>query len=311
MAGVVGIDVGATKTVAIAMHAGKVLAAKKIPTSGGGFAKIIDAAAWLAKEISRGHAEKIGVCMAGQVEDGTVFLMPNRDLQGKFDVKKYLEKKTGADVRVGNDGQCFALAEWRMGAAIGCRDVLGITIGTGIGGGIISAMDAKNAGAAIRQRKMAAGAFGGGALLHGAHSQAGEIGHMKLFGRGIACPCGGHGCFERYCGGAGIEAQHFAATGIARSAKEIMEAKGTACECLAKNSASVLGIGLASLANIIDPEMIVLGGSLSEAYCRTPLFGIVKKSYQRECLPRLKSMKIVKAKLEHPSAVGAALLFEG
>ena len=168
-------------------------------------------------------------------------------------------ERLGCDVAVDNDATCAALAEWRLGAAIGVDDMVLVTLGTGIGGGLVA----------------------GGALQRGAHGFAGEFGHMVVDPDGPPCPCGRRGCWERYASGAGLAllAREAAvgrparrgrrAAGGDRRAARRGRARRRARRRRRRRCAVIdefarwVALGLVNLTNVLDPAMFVLGGGLA------------------------------------------------
>jgi len=177
-----------------------------------------------------------------------------------FDAASALSARLAQDVKVTNDATCAALAEWRTGAGRGVDDMIMITLGTGIGGGVVA----------------------GGRLLLGAHGYIGEFGHMTIDPDGPSCPCGQRGCWERYASGSAIalEAKRVVATGRLR---RLLDASGSAdgitsedvvaaatdgdADAIAvlEHFAMWLSVGLANLALAFDPALFVIGGGLSRA----------------------------------------------
>jgi glucokinase len=158
-------------------------------------------------------------------------------------IKKILEKKFHTRTAVDNDARCFALGE---AARLGKKNLVGITLGTGFGGGIVI----------------------GGEIYHGLGS-AGEFGHMTLHPGGRACTCGNAGCLEEYVSGRGIEKDSEKIYGerINPEALANMARKGDGkarqmFETFGRN----LGIGLANISNILNPEIISVGGGISQAH---------------------------------------------
>jgi glucokinase len=192
-----------------------------------------------------------------------------------------------------NDARCFTLAEAMMWAGKGYGIVLGITLGSGIGGGLVMAkIKTKNP-----KFKIYKGAFGG----------AGEIGHMVLDFKGPKCSCGSNGCFEKYASEkfiktksklSSIELEERAKNGIGY-AKKIYEEFG-------RN----LGVGLANLVNVLDPEIIVIGGGFAKSAF------LILEPARKEMKKRIlstesrKNVKIEITKLgDFAGALGSALLF--
>ena len=158
-------------------------------------------------------------------------------------LKEDLERALGRPVRLENDANCFALSEARDGAGDGARVVFGVILGTGVGGGIV----------VERQ------------LLVGRNAIAGEWGHNPLPLPGPKdlplprCYCGRSGCIETYLCGLALEREHRSLTGQERDAREVALADGEAIERYVER----LARSLAAVVNVLDPEVIVLGGGLS------------------------------------------------
>jgi glucokinase len=211
-------------------------------------------------------------------------------------------------VRAGNDATCAAWAERTIGAAAGRDDVVLVTLGTGIGGGIVA----------------------GGRLLLGANGFAGEIGHMVVDPHGPRCPCGKRGCWERFGSGSGLgrlgreAAQAGQAHRVAELAGGDPEAvRGehvTAAAAEGDEEAMAvmaqfgwwLALGLANLANVFDPQCFVVGGGLVAA--GAVLFDPLKTAFADlvEAVQYRPPIDILPAELgERAGAIGAALLAAG
>ncbi|MFM8491248.1 MAG: ROK family protein, partial [Candidatus Methylopumilus sp.] len=147
------------------------------------------------------------------------------------------------DVVIENDANCFALAEAIMGAGIGYPSVFGVIMGTGCGGGIV--FDGK-----IRQ---------------GPQNIAGEWGHMVIDPRGSPCYCGANGCVESFISGGGLEKRIKDKTGSTISAMDFfkMPLKDESLKKIKQDFYARFGQALANLINILDPDIVVLGGGLS------------------------------------------------
>ncbi|MBS3069121.1 ROK family protein [Candidatus Micrarchaeota archaeon] len=280
----VAVDVGATKIHSAYFSSGKIVSQARFPTPHKSKAALLSA---IKKAISALHAtpSSIGVCVPGFVHKGIVYGLPNIGIMRKFSLAAELSKEYKCKVSVQNDSKCFILAEWKKGAAKGAQNALGITFGSGIGGGAII----------------------NGKPYEGASNQAAEFGHMKIQIMGIKCPCGGFGCFERYSSGSGIEGIFRHAGGKRLSAKEILGSKERLAVSVSKNTAFIAGIGTASLANIFNPQTIVLGGSVCGAYMGKYKRNFLK-GFSSAALPLIKNTKIRKARLQNASLWGAYLL---
>ena len=246
----VGIDVGGTKMLAVAVDQSRptdVLVQHLVPTPStpeGVIAGLID----LARRC--GVEGRLGIGLAGLVEDGNVLRSaPNLQCMIDVPVRDAVERELGTSVRIDNDATCALVAEMSYGAAQGVDDVVLVTLGTGIGGGV-----------AI-----------GGAVRRGAHGFAGEPGHMCIDPSGPLCVCGRHGCWERYASGAGLVslAQQrglgSAVDGQAITGEGLVDlALAGDIDALAvwADFEQWLARGLANLADVLDPELFVIGGGL-------------------------------------------------
>lgn len=303
----VGVDLGGTKCLGVLVEDGKVVGELRMPTPAGDRA-ILDALVHVAGEVGGGsRLDGVGVGVPGLVDrDGVLRFAPNLPGVTDLPIRSVLEQALGVSVRVDNDATCAAWGERHLGAAQGYDDVILVTLGTGIGGGIVT----------------------GGNLLRGANGFAGEIGHMVVDPGGPACPCGQRGCWERYASGGGLGRLGAAAAADGRASRVLALAGGTADLVRGEHvtaaaaegdpeAQGVLGelgwwvaLGLANLANVFDPQAFVLGGGLVEAGdlllgpVRAAFGGMLTGgSYRPE-------IAIVAAVLgEDAGAIGAAQLF--
>src|SRR5688500_15268850 len=249
----------------------------------------------------RGAIQAASVVVPGLVNSSNklVIQVPAIPCLDNFALKEVLAKELGWPVVLENDANAAALGEMWMGAARGCRTIICITLGTGVGGGII--LDGK--------------------LWRGADGSAGEVGHTPVDPQGgVKCKCGSTGCLEMFASGTAIvrltrEAlprhPHSILGGDGLSAKEVFEAgmKGDtlALEVFERMGRS-LGIGIANLLNLLNPEVVVIGGKVANAW---PLFG---EALQQEIRLRAfplpaKSVRIVPAECgDDAGLLGAAKL---
>ena len=265
MAVSVGVDVGGTKILAIAMEGSGRRVGKEVrrPTPHGTPA-LLDAIVGVISEVrsSAGEIDAVGLGIPGLVDrDGRLAVGPN--LPGIEDVafRDELQRRLNLPVAVDNDATCATWAEVRLGAAKGSDEAFLVTFGTGIGGGIVA----------------------GGALQRGAHGFAGEPGHMVVDPKGPPCPCGRRGCWERFASGSGLGrlARDAAEAGRGRRLVELaggdvddvrgehvtraaMEGDTEAIEVF-REFGWWAALGIANLVNILDPEIVVVGGGLVEA----------------------------------------------
>ena len=261
----IGVDVGGTKCLGVVLTAdGQITAEHRVPTPKDAH-DVVDAIAGLASELQGAApaATRIGVGAPGLIDvNGVLRFAPNLGAAAELPLRAELEHQlSGSTIVVENDANCAAWGEWVSGAARGVDDVLMITLGTGIGGGIIL----------------------GGSLFRGANGFAGEIGHVVVDPNGPACPCGQRGCWERYASGSGLGwlAREAAVAGRAVRVVELAggdpesvrgehvtraAAEGDAqAQAVMDRFAWWVALGLANLANTFDPSRFVLGGGLVEA----------------------------------------------
>ncbi len=252
------------------------------------------------KNIDDADVAGVGIGVPGAVDgNGNVMQAVNLGW-GKFNIRDELHSLVKLPVKAGNDANVAALGECWKGGGKGYKDMLMVTLGTGVGGGII--VDGK--------------------ILNGATGSGGEIGHIHLQDDEVeACGCGNHGCFEQYA----------SATGAVRVAKRVLEASDADSklrhmdfECkdifdLAKEGDELaveatkkygdyLGRGLAAVASTINPEIIVLGGGVSKG--GEMLFDLLKPSYEKYVFPGCKDVKFALAELGNDAGIfGAAKMF--
>jgi len=249
----IGVDLGGTKIEAIALSPGGQEIARLRVTTPRDYAACLDAIAALVRKLDRagGAAGTVGVGIPGTVvpQTGLVKNANSTWLNGQ-PLERDLAGRLGRPVRVMNDANCFALSEATDGAAAGAPVVFGVILGTGVGGGIV--VD--------------------GRCLPGANLIAGEWGHNPLPWAtpdeqpGPPCYCGKHGCVESWLSGPGFEHDHTERTGITVSGREIVRAAASGDASATATLARYhdrLSRALASLINVLDPDVVVLGGGMS------------------------------------------------
>ena len=261
-----GVDLGGT-TVKIAYfdQEGRLLDKWEIPTvtADAGRQILPDIAGSIRQyihenAIDTGTILGIGIGVPGPVDDtGTVNRCVNLGW-GELNISETLSSLTGFPVKAGNDATVAALGECWKGGGQGCRNMIMVTLGTGVGGGIVI----------------------GGNVLHGAHGAGGEIGHLVLNrDETEVCGCGKKGCVEQYCSATGIVriARQFLAASEGASSlrdlenltcKDVFDA-GSAGDPLAleilEQVYAYMGEFLANICCVVDPEAVVLGGGVSKA----------------------------------------------
>ncbi|HEV8064480.1 MAG TPA: ROK family protein [Acidimicrobiales bacterium] len=313
----VGIDVGGTKILGVVLDRhGQVVAEERRDTVDHGRTLVDDLEAMCEQLLADiealgdcdGPTVKVGVGVPGLVDlGGKLRFAPNLLAANGVEVRSDLQARLGAraEVSVDNDATCAAAGEGAYGASAGRSDVLLVTLGTGIGGGIVS----------------------GGRVLRGATNFSAEIGHVVVDTHGPPCGCGRRGCWERYASGSGLGriARDAAYAGKANRVTELAGGDPEAvrgehvvsavaedddeARAIMAEFAWWLALGLGNLANILDPEMIVLGGGLVRA--GEALFEPVRKAFVHELegAEHRPSIPIVPATLgDRGGAIGAAVL---
>ncbi|MEM1030275.1 MAG: ROK family protein [Myxococcota bacterium] len=253
----IGVDLGGTKIETLALrHDGEELWRQRVPTPAQqGADAIVTAVATLVAaakaQVGLDPDAPVGIGTPGSLSPTTGRLRnSNTTCLNGIDLQRRFETALRAPVRIRNDANCFALSEAVDGAATGADVVFGVILGTGTGGGIVI----------------------GGEILTGRHAIAGEWGHNPLpwFADedrpAPACYCGREGCLETYLSGPGLSADHRRHTGHDHDARAIVDAATDgdpdAGRTLARHRHR-LARGLASIVNVLDPDVIVLGGGVS------------------------------------------------
>ncbi|MDX2122887.1 MAG: ROK family protein [Gemmatimonadota bacterium] len=314
---IVGIDLGGTNIVSgcVAEDGSVIHGVRSIPTGAeGGPDAVVQRIIAVAKEsISETRAAVPGAEIIGlgvgapgplDTRSGVVLLTPNLGWVN-MPLRQRLQDGLGLRTALDNDANCAVLGEWWMGAARGTRHAVGLTIGTGIGGGII--ID--------------------GRLYHGASDIAGEVGHMTIDANGRHCKCGNYGCVEAYASGPNIalRATEAIRTGAASSlasyvggdlgritAQTVYEAAQAGDELaidVVRDTARFLGAAVASLINIFNPEAVVIMGGVTHA--GDSLFEPLRREVSRRAFkPAVQVCRIVPGQLTGVAGVyGAARAF--
>jgi fructokinase len=293
----IGVDLGGTKIEAIALDpSGATRSRRRVQSPRGDYEATVRAVVDLVGEVEReagGGAERVGVGIPGIVSPRTG-LVKNANstwLNGR-PLDRDLAEAFGREIRVENDANCLALSEGIDGAAAGARVVFGVILGTGTGGGVV--VD--------------------GRVVTGANAIAGEWGHNALpwpeddERPGAACYCGRRGCIETFLSGPGLALDH-ESRGRERLAPEsIFERadRDLSCATTVARYEARLAKSLASVVNVLDPNVIVLGGGLSNV---SRLYSNVPKLWARWIFSDTIDTRLVPPRHGDSSGVrGAALL---
>ena len=302
---VTGVDIGGTDIkIGLVTHDGRVEKSGKIPTRpeegpGAAAARVRE---WLRGQgLSAGGTSAAGVACAGLIdrETGSIITSPNLEGWDGAELGRIFSAALTVPVHVENDASAAAFGEYRMGAGRGTKDFACLTLGTGVGGGLIV----------------------GGGLHRGFHGLAGEIGHTIIMEGGPRCGCGNRGCLEALVGAASIVGRARAA--LAEEPESVLQelgeitvrdisiaaskGDGLAIEVL-KETGRYLGIGLCNLIHVMDPEVIAIGGGVAGA--GELILGPAREAI-RDCVMHevLAGVRIVQAELGNRAAmIGVSIL---
>ena len=311
----IGIDLGGTKILIglVEKESGKVVShiKKKTKKEKGPeniVRKMVEGVEELLEESGKSFTEisSIGIGSAGQIDrkNGIMIGAPNLDCYN-LNLKEILQNKFNIPVFVGNDVEVATIGEQKFGAGKGCADFVCVFVGTGIGSAIV-----KN-----------------GHIIYGATGTAGELGHIIVDLNGRPCACGAHGCLEAYASRSAIETRIEGALKKGRKSciseyleegkaitssmirKSIEREDELVTQCVSEASEYLSG-GLASVINLINPELIILGGGLIEAvdyfYKQT-----IKKAKSKSLPVPAEKIRFSKTILgDYSGVIGAALLDE-
>lgn len=310
---VVGVDVGGTNIVVgtVAEDGSEVLGVVSEPTiseqgADAVVARIVRLARASMAEAGGKEIAGVGIGSPGPLntKTGVVLLTPNLGWTN-MPLRDRVAGALGLPAALDNDANCAIFGEWWRGAARGAEYVVGLTIGTGIGGGIVL----------------------GGRIYHGASDVAGEFGHMTIDLAGRRCKCGNYGCLEAYASGPAIAARavegieagadtalpQYVAGDLAKiTAQVVYEAAHDGDDYaldMVRETAKLLGVGVANILNIFNPEVVVICGGVTLAGDK--LFGPLQSEVQRRAFkPAWEACRIVPGALQGTAGVyGAAAVF--
>lgn len=296
----VGIDIGGTK-IAIGLVDGKGNVLKKVQFETARNKSFQDAVNKIINGLKKLGVKKvgrIGIGIAGQIDsdNGIIVHSPNISVWKNVPVVSTLENKLGREfrkkinfkIKIANDANCFVLGEAKYGEGRGLKNVLGLTLGTGLGGGLI--IDGR---------------------IYKGQGYAIEPGHIIIEEEGRHCSCGVRGCLENYVAGRAIENEYFKKTkkkldAIEIEKEAIKEGRKSKAHNVYVDAGKYLGIGISNLVNILDPEIVIIGGGLGRSDL---LFKEAKKEVSKNIFFKKRKANIKKAKLgEEAGIVGAAEL---
>ena len=314
MAKRIGIDVGGTNVKIALVDDGKIIYSNSVPTYAQmGYEYTVNNIKQAIKDLMKetettaADIKGIGFDFPGQVDykTGVVKLAPNIPGWVNVPIAQMIEEAFHIPTRIDNDVRCAALGEMNFGAGKGCQNFVCITVGTGIGSGLVV----------------------NGQLVRGAANAAGEIGHIKLQMKdGPICGCGDTGCLEAFASGPSIVAmaQDYLKSGKSTKFREmagdgeitpyIVAKAAEAGDPVAKRIFTIIGeyvgMGLVSVINLLNPEKVIIGGGLAEA--GDLLLGPIRKTVmERAMVVARESVEIVPAELGNSAGViGASMLVE-
>jgi glucokinase len=317
---IVGVDLGGTNIVVglLPTMGGEVLGLRSMPTDSVRGAKfVVDRIVGMVEQAiaevlskhggTREDIAGVGIGSPGPLDrrTGTVINTPNLGWRN-FPLRDLIANAVHLPATLDNDANCATYGEWWLGAGRGTRTLVGLTLGTGIGGGIV--LDGK--------------------IFHGCSDVAGEIGHMTIDSNGRKCKCGNYGCIEQYASGPAIALR--AVEGIEAGADTVLvdmvngkleditaatvyeatvQGDAYATEVM-KDTAKFLGAAVASIINILNPEMVVIAGGVTRA--GDTLFEPLRAEVRRRAFKSAQECcRIVSAELPGTAGVvGAAGVFK-
>ncbi|AEE96946.1 ROK family protein [Mahella australiensis] len=295
----IGVDIGGTKiNMGLMDDRGQRLTKMKIPTAAGlSYEDILDKVLDCVDDmlgnsgLKQTDVASIGFGVPGTVDrsTGTVLFAPNLNW-ANIPLVQYIEKRSPYHVYISQDTQAAAWGEFLSGAGRGCTEMACITLGTGVGCGIII----------------------GGHIYRGGLNTAGEIGHIVVERGGRLCNCGRRGCLEAYAGGAAMARIASEDLGVSLTTKDIFAMAKAGDEYairLIEDATQYIGMGLVSLLNLLSPQKIIISGGMSmedELFVQ-PIIRFVKEHGYSLAVQRV---AIEKAHLgEDAPMIGAALLY--
>lgn len=287
-----GIDIGATNTrIAVVNAQGDIVENEHLPSqmaSGRPFFEIVGQRAYNLG--AKFGVKTVGVGSAGQIDRHTGSYLPGLYPDAPWvgvPLREIIQTAVNLPTFVDNDCKISAYAELKVGQGKGLQDFISLTIGTGLGGGIVAS----------------------GQLVQGAQGVAGHVGHISIEPNGPQCACGNHGCLELYASGTAVAKRASALLQEEVSSPQVFEraVQGDAkALTIIREMADALGRGLGAMANLLNPEIFILGGSILEWYFL--LEDTIHASFARSVMNGLQNTPIRCSELQgRGGVIGAAL----
>jgi len=303
----IGVDLGGTRMRAALIDGnGLLLQRAEAPTAADAGPDVVinqlhRIAASVIAGVARDHLVGVGICAPGPLDAERGVALATPTIAGFVDLPlaAMVEERIGLPVRLENDGIAAALGEWRFGAAVGRHNLVYVTVSTGIGGGVVA----------------------DGRVLRARRGMAGHVGHMTIIRGGEVCSCGNRGCWEAYASGtafarrarssaANCPSTALGVNGAAIDGPAVFDAasRGDAlARDLVSEEADLLGVGIASLLHLYSPEVVVVGGGLSNGFDLLHP-GIVAR-IKAAAMPPFRDTPVVRAGLGSDSGlIGASTL---
>ncbi|MFW5746104.1 MAG: ROK family protein [Nanoarchaeota archaeon] len=277
-----GVDVGATKIESYLFRFEK--NTYKILSHDKRYTQVEDGKKAILKNIEqaiqkiigkRKNIDAIGISLPGLIIDNRIEFLPNMKSLNEYDLAGHMSRKHKVPVQLRNDGDCFTLAESKFGAGKECQITAGMTIGSGVGGGL-----------SINNE-----------IVHNAM----EVGHMTVVKGGKGCSCGGFGCLEPYINGNSITKRYYKKTKLVMRPKEILHLRSTPTRETIAETAEYVAAGIGNILTLVSPDCIVIGGGISKSRAllqKTRTILTQNESYAR----RSRDVKIRRTKLEGVAA---------
>lgn len=279
---IIGVDLGGTNMRVARFDLASMEKQEELkgPTdASAGFAKVLDDIVALIAKLKNDETAAIGIGVPGLVSKGKLLKAPNIAKSGNIDVKKILEEKTGLPVSVGNDANCFALAEATLGSGKGHDIVVGITFGTGVGGGIVI----------------------NGKIFEGAHGYAAELGHMLLKpGQPPYETADKRGEVEQFLSGTAMGKR----CEEARTPEDYLH--GAVCSFMQPDIYREVAWLCVNIHYFLDPDVIIFGGAAGHTLADH--VDAIEQEMRQWTLPGTPLPKIVAAEIRDAGVIGAALL---